>query len=185
MKDGFANGHAQIGRNLLNETKGSQLMPLIQKQKRKFLILGSAAFALCFTSVPLPAEHGRNFAGEFQVRNVVDEGSIIKFELHVKVVNFSGADLSNATLTLADRRPGHRPDTMDYQGSFTEVSIPYHKWIELDGSFMAPVREYQQWQRGAAPILVVTYFDETGKEHRDPVELRPALSGGLPKGEGQ
>jgi hypothetical protein len=174
-----------MGRNLLNETRRSQLVPLIQKQKRKFLILGSAVLALCFTSVRLAAEHGRNFAGEFQVRNVVDEGSIIKFELHVKVVNFSGADLRNATLTLADRRPGQSPDAMGYRGSFTEVSIRYHKSIELDGSFMAPVREYEQWQRGAAPALVVTYFDEAGKEHRDPVELRPALGAGLPKGEGQ
>ena len=160
-------------------------MPLKQKQKREFLIAGSAVLALCFTSIPLPAEHGRNFAGEFQIRNVVDEGSIVKFELHVKVVNFSGADLRNATLTLADRRPGQSPDVMDYEGSFTDVSVDYRKSIELDGNFMAPVREYQQWQRGAAPVLMVTYFDESGKEHRDPVELRPALGGGLPKGEGQ
>jgi len=29
-------------------------MPLILKQKREFLIAGSAVLALCFTSIPLP-----------------------------------------------------------------------------------------------------------------------------------
>jgi hypothetical protein len=130
------------------------------------------------------AEHGRNFAGEFQVRNVVDEGSVVRFELHVKVFNFSGADVKDATLTLADRRPGANPAAaIDYQGSFTNVSIGYRKSAVLEGSFTVPVREYHAWQRGAAPYLVVTYLDESGNELRSPVELRPPMGGGLPKGE--
>jgi hypothetical protein len=75
------------------------------------------------------------------------------------------------------------PDVIDYQGSFTNVSMVYRKWVDLDGSFIVPLREYHEWQHGAVPYLVVTYADEAGKELRSAVELKPALGGGLPKGE--
>jgi hypothetical protein len=156
---------------------------MILNQKRRRSLLGSAVFGLCFMSISLNAEHGRNFAGEFQVHDVVDEGSAVKLGLHVRIFNFSGADVRDATLTLADRRPGPSLDASDYQGSFTNVSIAYRKSIELDGSFTVPVREHGQWKRGAVPNLVVTYVDETGKEIRSAVQLKPALGGGLPKGE--
>jgi hypothetical protein len=156
-------------------------MVLINNASRRLVTAWFTFFALCSTSVHLVAEHGRNFAGEFQIRDVADEGSVVKFELHVKVFNFSGTDVKDATLTLVDRMPGPNPDA-DYQGSFTDVSILYRKSVELDGSFMVPAREYHEWQRGAVPNLVVTYTGESGKELRNSVELRPAL-GGLPKGE--
>jgi hypothetical protein len=152
------------------------------KSRLRLLAACAAALALCFISASLLAEHGRNFAGEFQVRKVVDEGSVFHFDLHVQVFNFSGADVKDATLTLADRRPGANPDAIDYQGSFREVSIAYRKSIVLDGSFTVPVREYHAWQHGAAPYLAVTYRDEAGNERRSPVELKPAIGGGLPKG---
>jgi hypothetical protein len=157
-------------------------MMLIQIEKR--VIVCCAVFVFCLMSAPIKAEHGRNFAGDFQVRNVIDEGATIKFELHVKVFNFSGADVKDATLALADpRAAGRDPDASDYQGSITNVSIGYRKSIELDGSFIVPLREYREWQRGAAPHLVVAYADEAGKELRSAVELKPAVGGGLPKGD--
>ncbi|MBV9300558.1 MAG: hypothetical protein JOY62_01070 [Acidobacteriaceae bacterium] len=155
----------------------------VQKRRRSLLAVWAAAFALGFTSFPLAAEHGRNFAGEFQIRNVLDEGSAVKFDLHITVFNFSGADVNDATLTLADRRLERSPDSIEYRGSFTHISIRYRKSTELDGSFTVPVREYHEWQRGSVPNLVVTYTDESGKELRSSVELRPAIGGGLPKGE--
>ena len=148
------------------------------KLRRRFLRTSSAVFALCFTSATLVAEHGRNFAGEFQVRNVVEGSVVVKFELHVNVFNYSGEDVKDATLTLANRRSGANPDAIDDQGLFPNVSIGYRKSVELDGIFTVPVREYQLWQRGAVPYLVVTYLDESGKELRSPVELMPAIGGG-------
>lgn len=155
------------------------MLNLVTSQRRMCL----AAFALCFAAASMLAQHGRNFAGEFQVRNVVDDGSAVQFELHVKVLNFSGADVKDATLALVGGRRGLGADAMEYQGSFTNVSIPYRKAVELDGTFVAPERAYHEWQRGAAPNLVVAYVDGSGNELRSRVELRPALGGGSLRGE--
>jgi hypothetical protein len=155
----------------------------IHNKSWRFSALCWAVFALWFSSVPLPAEHGRNFAGEFQIRNVADRGLAVEFELRVKVFNYSGADVKDATLSLASSRPGPDRDAIDFRGSFTGISIPYRNFVELDSVFTVPQAEYQRWQRGSLPNLVVTYRDKSGREVQGRVELRIGISGGLPSGE--
>jgi hypothetical protein len=70
-------------------------------------------------------------------------------------------------------------DATDYQGSITGVKIAYHKTAVLSGSFTVPLREYQQWQRGALPNLVISYTNPAGQQIHDHVELTPAI-GQLP-----
>lgn len=140
-------------------------------QRAACAIVCSAVAALCLWQAPLRAEHAREFAGEFQISNVVDENDTVTFNLHVQVFNRSGADLKSATLTLADRRPGRDTDANEYQGSFENVSIADQKSLVLHGSFRIPAGEYRMWQHGAAPCLVVSYVSDAGEDAHSVVEL--------------
>ena len=66
----------------------------------------SMTMLLGFCSTLLLAESTRNFAGVFHVTDVVDNGSIVKFNLEVHVQNVTATDVSAATLTLQSSKPG-------------------------------------------------------------------------------
>jgi len=153
-----------------------------QSHTRRFVAVLSCSALLAIATSAMRAEHGRNFAGSFHLTDVADHGTIVKFDLHVKIFNFSGADVNGANLSLGGRTIQREPDAADYQGAFNDVSIPYRKFVELSGIFTAPAREFHEWQRGAVPNLVVTYTNDEGKETRSAVELRPE-PGAMPKSE--
>jgi hypothetical protein len=121
----------------------------------------------------LLAESTRNFAGVFHVTDVVDNGSIVKFNLEVHVQNVTATDVSAATLTLQSSKPGAPVEDPDFTGSFANVKIPAHKTVTLSGVFTVPSSEYEQWQRGGGPKLVVTYLNESQEEVQSTAELRP------------
>ena len=125
----------------------------------------------------LYAEHGRNFAGSFQMRNVVDSGNVVKFDLHARIFNYSGADISGATVSFAPRGAAQRsPEAADYSGAIGDIAVPYHKFVDVDGTFTIPVREFQAIERGAMPNVLMNYVNADGKEAHDRIELRPDLT---------
>jgi hypothetical protein len=123
----------------------------------------------------MPAEQGRNFVAEFEIYDVLDHGSSVDFELRLKVINYSGRDLKEASFALSAPLPFPARDAVNYRGSFSNVSIPDRKLLDLQGDFSAPKAEYQRWQRGALPNLVVTFLDESGRERHERVELHHPL----------
>ena len=149
---------------------------------RPFIALFSIFALFVIAAVAVRAEHGRNFAGSYHLTDVADHGTIVKFDLHVKIFNFSGADVNGASVSLGGRTIQRDADAADYQGAFNDVSIPYRKFVELSGTFTAPAREFHEWERGAVPNLVVTYMNDEGKETRSRVELRPD-PGAMPRPE--
>jgi hypothetical protein len=96
--------------------------------------------------------------------------------MKANVINVSGESIQNATVTI--NTPGIHPlplEAADFQGSITGVKVAYHKIVSLGGTFTVSLREYQQWQRGAMPNMVITYTNAAGKEVHDHVELAPAV----------
>jgi len=147
--------------------------------KRLFALAAILAVSL----TPLLAENGRNFAGTYYIHDVVDHGTVVKFELHAKIFNYSGDDVSGATISVPDRQRVSPPaEAADFSGAISGVSIPYRKSVEVDGTFTVPAREYQQIQRGAQPNVIVNYTNEQGKELHDAAQLRHELA---PKGAAQ
>ncbi len=135
----------------------------------RVLLLTSAMCAI------VSAENGRNFAGSYQLLNVI-QGSAVQFDIKANVINNSGQSIQNATVTIDT--PGIHPiplEAADFQGSITGVKVAYHKVATLSGTFTVSLREYQQWQRGALPNMVITYINTAGKEVHDHVELAPAV----------
>jgi hypothetical protein len=124
----------------------------------------------------LVAENGRNFAGTFQLQNVI-QGTAVQFDLKATIQNVSGAAIQNATVTIAS--PGIRPmplQAADFQGSITGVKVAYHKLVTLSGTFTVPLLEYQQWQRGAMPNMIISYTNAAGQQVHDHVELAPVIA---------
>ncbi len=138
------------------------------------LSLLALIFGVGFGSVPLLGENGRNFAGSFRVQNV-REGATVQCDVSVKLINFSGAAVQNAVVTIEDR--GLRPlgKSNDFQGSIAAPKLPYKRGVDLHGTFTVSLLEYQQWQRGAVPNMMVTYTNVAGQQAHDRVELTPAI----------
>jgi len=140
------------------------------------LALGAAIVAACCSAVLLKAENGRNFAGTYRVHDVVDHGSIVKFDLHAKIFNYSGGDVNDATITVADRERVSPPaEAANFSGEISGVSIPYRKSVEVDGTFTVPAPEFEQIRRGVPPNVIVSYANEEGKSVHDAVQLRPEV----------
>jgi sugar lactone lactonase YvrE len=135
----------------------------------------------CLSSALLFGEDGRNFAGSFEIRNAVNRGSAVEFELRLRVFNYSGTEVTEAALQIEDRGPGLRPDRQEYGGSFVGVSIPNRQAVDLLGTFTIPLNEYEQWSAGAIPKLVISFTGSSGEQIRNAVELKPEFSGELPK----
>ena len=141
-----------------------------------FRSLGRAA-VVCLSLIAispdckLQAENGRNFAGSYQIQAVHTDGPLVSFHLYLKLVNYSGADITDAKVTITGRGlPGGTPD-LDYSGELDHVTVKYRKLVTLGGNFTVPESEYQQWQKGASPNLVVTYLNADGDQIQNTVEL--------------
>jgi hypothetical protein len=129
---------------------------------------------MCFGSVLLLGENGRNFAGSFRVQNV-REGATVECDVSVRLINFSGAFVQNAVVTIEDHGLKPLGKSADFQGSIAAAKLPYKRGVDLHGAFTVPLLEYQQWQRGAVPNMVVTYTNAAGQQAHDHVELVPAV----------
>lgn len=145
---------------------------LLRLNRKHLAGLASAMLATALGAALLNAENGRNLVATYQIRDAINYGTIVKFDLHVKVFNYSGSDVTGATLALSSRQIAPLAEAAEYQGSFSDVSIPYRKSVDLDGAFAVPAREFHQWQHAAPPNLVATYIDEEGNPVRTAVEMR-------------
>ena len=143
------------------------------KSKSLMFVVCSMTLFLGFCSTLLLAGSTRNFTGVFGVTDVADNGSIVKFNLQVQLQNVTATDVSAATLKLQSSKLGAPLDDPDFTGSFVNVKIPAHKLVSLSGVFTVSSFEYEQWQRGGGPKLVVTYLNESNEEVQSTAELRP------------
>jgi len=119
------------------------------------------------------AENGRDFAGWYDMRNVTDLGDQVQVTITLRVFNFSGADVTDATITLWDSvQPG-----VAY-GSFPLVSIAYRDNARLTANFTVPKSEYDSWQQGGRPNLQVNFNDPAANPVQRSVELAWMPMGG-------
>ena len=124
-------------------------------------------------AVAVLAENGRDFAGWYDMRNVTDLGDQVQVTITLRVFNFSGADVADATITLWDSvQPG-----VAY-GSFPLASIAYRDNARLAANFTVPKSEYDSWHQGKQPNLQVNFTDGAANSVQRPVELSWMPMGG-------
>jgi len=110
--------------------------------------------------------NGREFSGFYQVSDVNVSGETASLTFTVRLFNHSGADVTNATVVLRDAVIPSR----NY-GTFSSVSVAAGHAVQLSATFQVPQREYQSWQQGQRPFLMIEYADAAGNKLRRPVEV--------------
>ena len=131
------------------------------------LLLVSAT-PLLLVALAVPATDGRDFAGTYKLAEVTDLAQEVRVTLTVRVFNYSGADVNDATINLEDAL---FPDTV--YGRFEHVSIGDREGVRLEGVFIVARSEYDLWQVGSAPHLRIRFQDAAGKTVERLIELAP------------
>ena len=136
-----------------------------------FRILSCLILLAASTAV---AKDGRDFAGFYEVSNVVELGQELQVTLTVRVFNYSDADVNDATITLEDSLlPGET-----YGSYLTPVYVQPRESVRLSDHFTIPRREYEYWQEGGTPSLTIKFRDPDGNTILRMIELAPMLVGG-------
>lgn len=130
------------------------------------------SFLLAVFVIPLVAVQGdgRDFAGFYGVADVQDLGEDVSLTLKLRVFNYSGVDLSDATLRLR----GNLLVEESY-GALTGVWITSGDSVRLQGTFVLPRHEYEQWEKGATPHLRIEFSDATRRAREQALELTAML----------
>src|SRR5436309_6201655 len=123
-------------------------------------------------SRPLAAADGRDFAGSYQLTDIVDQGDTVLATFTTRVFNYSDADVSDATLVLDSRLVSGQT-----YWSFPSVSIANRGSVRLRCTITIPRAEYNAWQQGARPNLHLDTANADGTSLRRIVELTRNLIG--------
>ena len=113
------------------------------------------------------AKDGRDFAGFYEVSEVVEFVEEFQVTLTVRVFNFSDSEVNDATGMLEDSfLPGD-----PYGSCITPVYFQDRESVRLSDRFTIPRREYEGWQEGRTPRLTIEFMDADGNTIRRPIEL--------------
>ncbi|HET7841452.1 MAG TPA: hypothetical protein VFM21_07600 [Terriglobia bacterium] len=118
------------------------------------------------------AENGRDFAGNYSLSDASQSGDTTTLTFSMQVFNYSGADVSNATVTLEDSdQPG-----VTY-ATFSNVSIASNDSVQLSAQATLPSAEVDRWSQGGSPQVTIQFTDGDGLNRAERVELGPAPPG--------
>ena len=146
---------------------------------RSFQYFGLPCLALCLA---LAAQaNGHNFSADCKIVQVTKQDDNVEVKLSLRVINYSGADVKDATISLTSslvtRPQGAAFDWEKEQTPFTNVTLRFneHKIVPpLVSTFTIPAREYEQWQKGAGPRFVIDYQDASGEQQHQRIDVAPA-----------
>ena len=123
--------------------------------KNHALVLVTAVLLLPIAGL---AKEGRDFAGFYNVSNVVEQGDQMVFTLQVNLFNHSDADLKQAVVTL---RASHPAAAL---AQFQPVKLwRNHGEVKLSQQVVIPRHEFELWKKGTQPALFVVYHDANGQ----------------------
>ena len=136
---------------------------------RRSIVSAALAFFL-LSAIAVSAKDGRDFAGTYGFTEVQEQGETVHLTLHLRLFNYSDADIKGAVVTLQNG-----PGLVVLRGSFPTVKL-WHKNrdIQLVQEFTVPKQEYQDWlQPPAQPNLVIMYQDVNGQTWQKGAQMRP------------
>jgi hypothetical protein len=138
----------------------------MQRPRVSPVACGTLACLVLLTAVLARAEDGRDFAGLWEVSDVIDLGEEVGITMSLELSNFSGADVSDATVTLEDPTQPGTP-----YGSFSPVSILYQDRVRLSDSFTVSRSEYDSWQESSSPSFRIEFYDPAGNAVERTIEV--------------
>ena len=141
--------------------------------------LGIAVLSMSLTAL---AGRGHNFSGDYKIVHSEKQGDNVQVRLSVSVINNSGADVKNVTISMVSSLLPEAPrgpllEWEKQQTAFTSETLHYneHKIVpRLEGTFTIPSSEYEQWHRANGPRFLVGYEDTAGRVYSESIDLAPA-----------
>lgn len=142
--------------------------------------LVTAAFVtlMCVILTNAHAENGRDFSAMYAIgRPTVFDSTHVSVTLSLRVQNHSGASLSDAAIFLVNRAQPFKAGSLVASG----IQIPDRGIAKASGAVTVSTRDYQRWQRGEPPALMVRVVNRDGRNVDRPIELlRTSHIGGRP-----
>lgn len=134
--------------------------------------------ALCL-ALAAQARNAHSFGGDYKILQVTKQDENVEVRLSLRVINYSGKDVEDATISLASSmvmRPEREPlDWEKQQAPFRNVTLHFneHKIVPpLVGTFTIPASEYEHWQRkGAGPNFTIDFRDASGAQQHQRIDL--------------
>jgi len=136
------------------------------------MALGTFVSVALLVAVPALAKDGRDFAGSWRVENVTDLGQEVRLTLHLRVYNYSDADVVGGTIVLTDWHVAAQS-----YGSFLGVDVRDRESVGLLGDVTILRAEYDYWAIGGHPRLHIEFTDASADAVWRTIELRPMLPG--------
>jgi len=131
-----------------------------------------ASLFLILTTLALNAASRGAFQGYYNFRQVNMSGDQVSLTLDIKILNRTGGDVSNATISVRSAAASNST-----YGSFAMAFLG--STADLSESLTIPRTEFEHWQTGSGPLFFVSYADVSGKLVQQRLELiRRPLKGG-------
>ena len=139
-------------------------------------------FVLCLM-LAAQASSVHKFGGVYQILRVTaQDDDNVQVKLSLQVINDSGADVTDATISLVSSLVTNGPE-FEWEKEevpFTNVTLLYNPHVKtvapvLVGTFTIPADEYAQWKKGAGPRFVIAYQDAAGEQQSFRIDMVPAF----------
>ena len=143
--------------------------PFAEEFARRIASAGFSLSLVLAALAPFAAQsraRGRDFAGFYQVSGVTPQGNNYQLTFRARIFNYSGADISGATVSLVDPI-----NPRIAYANFPGISISNRGNTVVSASITIPGSEYQRWRQGSQPQLLVGFVDSQGQHHIELVEL--------------
>jgi hypothetical protein len=152
---------------------------------RSFVYFCLPGLVLCL-ALAAQASGVHSFTGAYRILKATaqDDGNV-KVRVSLRVFNASGADVTNATISLVSSLVTAPAGETAFewekeQAPFTNVTLLFNPHLKkqppaLVGTFTIPNDEYAQWQMGAGPRFVIEYQNAAGEQQHHRIDMEPAL----------
>ena len=120
----------------------------------------TAGLAIAWLSTAAFAKDGRDFAGFYSLTNAIVDGDQVRVTLSLRLSNYSGADLKDASIAVRAAFPA-----TEIVGTYSPIDM----WRDgADQAFAihltVPRGEYQTWDERHQPAIIIINRNEEGRE---------------------
>lgn len=147
------------------------------------IAVACAISVLAFEVSRVSAKNTGNFGGDYKVIKVTEQGENVAVKVSLRVINNSGADVKDATITLGSTLHQMPEPTEAWEKEQTPLKVAVlhyneHKIVApLVATFTIPKAEYEQWnvKGSGGPNFTIDYRDASGEQRHERIDLAPVI----------